>query len=113
VFQPHLFSRTRDLLYEFAVSFGAARRVVVTGIYAAREAPLPGVDAGQLAEAIRSAAPGTEVWYLPEKEEIAAALAERLEPGEVVLTLGAGDIRRVGEELVQLLSGQHSEAGRA
>jgi UDP-N-acetylmuramate--alanine ligase len=103
VFQPHLFSRTRDLMSEFAASFGEARRVVVTGIYAAREAPLPGVDAGQLAEAIRASGGGAEVWYLPRAEEIAPALAERLEPGELVLTLGAGDIRRVGEELVGLL----------
>jgi UDP-N-acetylmuramate--alanine ligase len=103
IFQPHLYSRTRDLLEEFAASFGAARRVVVTEIYAAREAPLPGVDAGQLATAIRAVNPAAEVWYLPRMAEIAPALAERVTPGEVVLTLGAGDIRWVGEELVERL----------
>jgi UDP-N-acetylmuramate--alanine ligase len=103
VFQPHLYSRTRDLLPEFAASFDQASRVVVTEIYAAREAPLPGVDAGQLAAAIARARPGIEVEYLPDKTAIAPWLATRLAPGELVLTLGAGDIRRVGEELVERL----------
>jgi UDP-N-acetylmuramate--alanine ligase len=103
VFQPHLYSRTRDLLAEFARSFDAVDRVVVTDIYAAREEPIPGVDAGQLVDAIRAHAPDLEVHHLPRKEEIAPWLADRLRPGEVVITLGAGDVRQVGEKLVELL----------
>jgi UDP-N-acetylmuramate--alanine ligase len=106
VFQPHLYSRTRDQMEEFARSFAPADRVVITDIYAAREAPIPGVDAGQLAEAIRRRQPGREVHYIPRKEEIAPWLVERVTPGEVVLVLGAGDVRRVGEHLVELLRKQ-------
>lgn len=105
VFQPHLYSRTRDLMAEFAASFTLARRVIVTAIYPAREAPIPGVDAGRLADAIRARGDRQEVAYLPCKEEIAPWLVERLAPGEVVLTLGAGDIRQVGEQLLRRLNG--------
>jgi UDP-N-acetylmuramate--alanine ligase len=106
VFQPHLYSRTRDQMEEFARSFAPADRVIITDIYAAREAPIPGVDAGQLAEAIRRRQPAREVHYLPRKEEIAPWLAERVTPGDVVMVLGAGDVRRVGEDLVELLRKQ-------
>jgi UDP-N-acetylmuramate--alanine ligase len=106
VFQPHLYSRTRDQMQEFARSFAPADRVIITDIYAAREAPIPGVDAGQLAEAIRQREPSRDVHYIPRKEEIAPWLAERVMPGEVVLVLGAGDVRRVGEHLVELLGKQ-------
>jgi UDP-N-acetylmuramate--alanine ligase len=106
VFQPHLYSRTRDQMQEFARSFAPADRVIITDIYAAREAPIPGVDAGQLAEAIRQLEPSRDVHYIPQKEEIAPWLAARVTPGEVVLVLGAGDVRRVGEDLMELLGKQ-------
>jgi UDP-N-acetylmuramate--alanine ligase len=103
VFQPHLYSRTRDQMEAFAASFAAADRVVITDIYAAREDPIPGVSAAQLADAIRTRGNPREVVYIPQKDEIAPWLAERLHGSESVLVLGAGDIRTVGEALVKQL----------
>jgi UDP-N-acetylmuramate--alanine ligase len=100
VFQPHLYSRTQQLMPEFADSFALAECVIVTDIYPAREAPIPGVTAEALAAAIREREPAKEVQYVGPKEAAVPILAEALRPGDVVLTLGAGDIREVGEALV-------------
>jgi UDP-N-acetylmuramate--alanine ligase len=112
VFQPHLYSRTRDQMEAFATSFAAADRVVITDIYAAREEPIPGVSAAQLADAIRERS-GREVVFIPQKEEIAPWLAERLWDRESVLVLGAGDVREVGEALVSLLRERSGEQERS
>ena len=103
IFQPHLFSRTQQLMHEFAGSFQHADRVIICDIYPAREAPIPGVTAEALAEAIREREPGKEVLYVTPKEHVVAELIERIRPGEAVLTLGAGDIRSVGEALLEEL----------
>jgi UDP-N-acetylmuramate--alanine ligase len=103
VFQPHLFSRTQQLMEEFAGSFGDADRVIVCDIYPAREAPIPGVTAELLAERIQAREPGKEVRCISPKEQVAELLANELHPGEAVLTLGAGDIRAVGEALIARL----------
>jgi UDP-N-acetylmuramate--alanine ligase len=104
VFQPHLYSRTQLLLDDFARSFARADRVVITEIYAAREEPMPGVSGARLVEAIQRHLPGKEVHFIPAKEDIALWLAENARAGDVVLTLGAGDIREAGEKLVRVLS---------
>jgi UDP-N-acetylmuramate--alanine ligase len=103
VFQPHLYSRTQQLMAEFAASFAQADRVIVTDIYPAREAPIPGVSAEALVAAIRVCEPGKEVRYVGPKEAVVPILAEEAQPGDAVLTLGAGDIRVVGEALVARL----------
>jgi UDP-N-acetylmuramate--alanine ligase len=111
VFQPHLFSRTQQLMDEFATSFGDADRVIITDIYPAREAPIPGVTAEALAEAIREREPGKVVSFVASKEAIASLLAGEVRSGEAVLTLGAGDIRSVGEALVEALEGRERLKG--
>jgi UDP-N-acetylmuramate--alanine ligase len=103
VFQPHLFSRTQQLMEEFAGSFRDADRVIVCDIYPAREAPIPGITAELLTERIRAREPGKEVRYVSPKERVTDMLANELIPGEAVLTLGAGDIRAVGEALIARL----------
>ena len=103
VFQPHLFSRTQQLMAEFAAGFSLADRVVITDIYPAREAPIPGVTGEALAAAIRAREPQKEVRFVSPKEAIVPLLMELLRPGDVVLTFGAGDIRQVGEALVAAL----------
>ncbi len=107
VFQPHLFSRTQQLMDEFAASFGDADRVILTDIYPAREAPIPGVTAAALAAALQAHAPGKDVRYIASKEAIVAFLAAEARPGDAVLVLGAGDIRDVGERLVAALDQQN------
>lgn len=100
VFQPHLYSRTVYLLEEFASSFDDADLVIITDVYPAREVRWPGVDGSLLVTAIKQGCNGKPVEYVPHLADIAPRLEELLEPGDLVLTLGAGDIREVALELM-------------
>ena len=97
VFQPHLFSRTQALASEFGEALGAADLVIVTDIYPAREAPIPGVTGQSVAELVGG---GAETYYVPALDDVAIQLAPRLRSGDLVLTLGAGTITRLGQELL-------------
>jgi UDP-N-acetylmuramate--alanine ligase len=101
VFQPHLYTRTELLYLEFGQALSAADRVVVTDVYAAREAPIPGVSGELIVKAV--AKDQDEVFYAPHRADLAALLAELVEPGDLVLTMGAGDITLVPTELAALL----------
>ena len=96
VFQPHTFSRTRNLLTEMANSFAAADQVVVTDIYAAREKD----DGTVKAADIVAASPHPAICHAGGLVESAEYLAERVQPGDVVVVLGAGDSYRIGELLL-------------
>jgi len=111
VFQPHRYTRTRDLLSEFATAFNDADLLVVLGIYAASEEPIPGVSGEALAQAIRSHG-HRDVTFVERRADAAAALLPRLREGDLVLTLGAGDVTQVGPELLQLLA-PAQQGGRA
>lgn len=104
VFQPHRYSRTRDLFERFLTSFYAADRVLVTDIYPAGEAPLPEVSAEVLAEGIRVHG-HKGVTYLPDLESLPERLQSLLNPGDLVVTLGAGNVWQVGVELLRRLQG--------
>lgn len=99
-FQPHLYSRTRDLQHEFAVALGAADVLFLCDIYGAREAPEPGVTSALIGERIDSS---VVRWHGP-RTEVARALASFVHAGDVVITMGAGDITRAGPELLAALS---------
>lgn len=99
VFQPHLFSRTRDFLNEFVESFDKADAVILTDIYAAREEPIPGVDAADIVRGIQKRTPGKPV-ELVNLDNIPARLQDITQEGDVVITMGAGDIRRAGVEFL-------------
>lgn len=101
VFQPHLYTRTRDFADEFGRALALADRVFVTDVYPAREAPIPGVTGALVAEAARRA--GASVDYVAERAEVARAVAAALRPGDLCLTLGAGDLDRAAREIVALL----------
>jgi UDP-N-acetylmuramate--alanine ligase len=103
VFQPHRYSRTRDLLPEFATAFNDADVLVLSEIYAAGEEPIPGVSGDALAEQIRAHG-HREVVFVPDRPGLAAATRERVRRGDLVLTLGAGDVTQVGPELLQMLA---------
>lgn len=109
-FQPHRYTRTQKLMAEFADSFGDADVVFVTDIYAAGEAPIPGVDGAALTEGIRRVK-GTDVFFVPSLAELAQALAERARPGDLVLTMGAGNVRETAAMLLAHL--HHEEAAPA
>jgi len=102
-FQPHLYSRTKALATEFGAALAAADEVIVLDVYPARERPVgpfAGVSGRMVAEAAADHAGGRPVWWLPDAELAARALRPRLGEGDLVLTIGAGDIFRLAESLV-------------
>lgn len=101
VFQPHLYSRTRDFALEFGRALALADHVWVTDVFPAREEPIPGVDGGVVARAAVRA--GALVSEHPELEGLARAVAADARSGDVVVTLGAGSIEKVAPELKALL----------
>jgi UDP-N-acetylmuramate--alanine ligase len=100
-FQPHLFSRTRDFAREFGAALAAADAVFLADIYPAREHPIPGVTSSLVADAL-VAAGGTLEWQ-GDRSQLADALADAVREGDVVLTVGAGDITKTGPELLERL----------
>jgi UDP-N-acetylmuramate--alanine ligase len=102
VFQPHLFSRTRDFARGFGESLAVADAVVVTDVFPAREDPIPGITGRTIFDAVKSAG-GRDVMYVEALSDVVGALRERLREGDVVLTLGAGSIETVGPELIASL----------
>jgi len=99
VFQPHLYSRTEAHGEAFGIVLASADLVVVAPIYAAREEPIPGVTGEVVANAARSA--GVPVEWVPDYAGLAPALQELVQAGDVVLTLGAGDITKIGPQLLR------------
>jgi UDP-N-acetylmuramate--alanine ligase len=102
VFQPHRYSRTQALFKEFLAAFYDADVLVLTDIYPAGEDRIEGVEAKSLFEGIREYG-HKDVTYIPNKKEIAEHLLRILKPGDLVMTLGAGDITQVSDELLNLL----------
>jgi UDP-N-acetylmuramate--alanine ligase len=102
IFQPHRFTRTRDLFDEFLTAFEGADRLVLTEIYPAGEDPISGMTGEALYQAIKRKG-HLDVEFVPDKNQIVPQLAEKLNSGEIALTLGAGDIYKVGEALVEAL----------
>ena len=102
LFQPHRYSRTHGLLREFSTAFYDADLLYVTEIYAAGEAPIEGVSAATLIDSIQAHGQ-KQVFPAPELQKIAALVTPVLEPGDVVLSLGAGSIWQVGEQILKHL----------
>jgi len=105
VFQPHLYSRTLDFAAAFGEALAAADHVVVMDVYAAREDPVPGVTGALVADAVGLS--GGRVAYVPSWSAVAAEVASRVSTGDLVLTVGAGDVTMIGREVLALLDGAH------
>jgi UDP-N-acetylmuramate--alanine ligase len=105
VFQPHLYSRTVDLLAGYADAFVDADLVVITDVYGAREAPRPGVSGLLVVRAVLDAHPQTQMAYMPTRADIIEYLHRRLRPGDLCLTLGAGDLTTLPDELLGTVPG--------
>lgn len=103
LFQPHRYTRTRDLLDEFTHAFDQADLLFLTEIYAASEQPIPGVSGAQLAETVRAAG-HPSVTFVGQKETLPDQVLPHLKPGDLVMTLGAGDIWKAGTGLLARLS---------
>jgi len=100
VFQPHRYTRTKLLLDKFAEAFEAADYIIITDIYPAGETPLEGVSAEAVFEKIRERCKDKPAYYLP-KDKIGESLLASLKPRDLVITLGAGDITKVSDELAR------------
>ncbi|MBX3119075.1 MAG: D-alanine--D-alanine ligase [Fimbriimonadaceae bacterium] len=98
VFQPHLYSRTKDLIPQFAEALSAADHVVITDIYPAREAPIPGVSSARIAEKVQAS-----VDYVPVRHLLPRFVAAKAQPGDVILAMGAGNISEFGGALIKEL----------
>lgn len=101
-FQPHRYSRTHHLFDELTRAFNRADVVLISDVYAAGEEPIEGATSKSLVEAIRAHG-HRDVTWVPERTDLAGAILERLQPGDVVITLGAGDITKTGPELLTRL----------
>lgn len=100
-FQPHRYSRTRDSLSEFGPAFESADQIILTDIYSAGEATIAGVTNEILLSKIKDCSP-LDARYIP-RDKLSAFLAGHLQPDDVLVTMGAGDITKVGPEVLQLL----------
>jgi UDP-N-acetylmuramate--alanine ligase len=105
VFQPHLYSRTRDFAKEFAAALEPADSVVLMEVYGAREDPIPGVSSELVAEELRALRPGADVEVVSSWSAVAGEAAGRAHPGDLVLTVGAGDVTMLGPEILRALQG--------
>jgi UDP-N-acetylmuramate--alanine ligase len=99
VFQPHRYTRTKDLMDEFASAFTDADTVVVLPIYAASEEPIPGVTAEVLANRIQ----GPAVQFAPEFAAAVATITEQAREGDLILTLGAGNVSQLAPQILAAL----------
>ncbi len=104
-FQPHRYTRTHLLMDEFATCFNDADVLFVTDVYAAGEDPIAGATGDRLAEAVRACG-HRDVTFVKSRSEVAKALEARVQPGDIVITQGAGDINQCGAELLALLKGE-------
>jgi UDP-N-acetylmuramate--alanine ligase len=103
LFQPHLYSRTRHLARELAAALAAADAVAVADVYPARERPLPGVTGKLVVDALAERRPGMPLAWTPACEDGARFLAQHARPGDRILTVGAGDVDRCAELILELL----------
>jgi UDP-N-acetylmuramate--alanine ligase len=106
VFQPHRYTRTEALRQEFLTAFDEADVLVVMDIYAAGEAPIPGVSALDLAEGIRAHGHRNVTYLGSDRARIAAHVCEISRPGDLVLTLGAGDVSQLGPDILRRLEAE-------
>jgi UDP-N-acetylmuramate--alanine ligase len=105
VFQPHLYSRTRDFYQDFGRAFFSADILIVTDVYPAREQPIPGVSGEMIVSAARQFG-HKSVHYIQDKKEIPGYLMKIKKLGDIIITMGAGDIWKYGEEFIDQLKSQ-------
>ena len=104
VFQPHRYTRTQAMWRALGESLTAADLVVLLDVYGAGEPPIPGVTGKLVVDALTEAAPGKRVVYLPHRSDVVPFLASEVRRGDLVLTLGAGDITMVGDATLERLN---------
>jgi UDP-N-acetylmuramate--alanine ligase len=101
IFQPHTYTRTLALHDEFAEALAEADQVVLAEIYAAREKNTHNISSRSVLDKMKANDPATEVWFFETFEEIADFVLANAQPGDLVITMGAGDIYKVGEMILE------------
>lgn len=104
VFQPHRYSRTAALGADFGAAFGDADRIVLMDVYSAGEQPVPGVSGKTVLDALLEHAPRARAAYFPHRANVAAYVEGRVRRGDLVMTMGAGDVTTLGPEIVRALA---------
>jgi UDP-N-acetylmuramate--alanine ligase len=110
LFQPHRYSRTEAFTAEFGEAFADADRVVLMDVYSAGETPIPGVSGKTVLDSVLTRHPRAQAAYLPHRADIVGFLASRVRPGDLVFTMGAGDVTALGPELLEALSDGSGDA---
>lgn len=103
LFQPHRYSRTEAFADDFGVAFDHADHIVLMDVYSAGEPPIPGVSGKSIVDAVLRSRPRSGVAYLPHRTDVVPYLASRVRPGDLVMTMGAGDVTSIGPELASAL----------
>jgi len=103
LFQPHRYSRTEALAADFGEAFGDADKIVLLDVYSAGETPIPGVSGKTLLDSLLRAHPRAQVAYLPHRADVVGYVADRTHKGDIVFTMGAGDVTTIGPELLRAL----------
>lgn len=106
LFQPHRYSRTQSLADDFACAFDAADSLLVMDVYAAGEAPIAGVSGKLVCDAVNARGHVGEAAYVPDKQSVVETVLEAVRPGDLVITMGAGDVTGFGPRIVEALSGR-------
>ncbi len=101
IFQPHRYTRTRDLMGDFSVSFSDADKVFLMDIYPAGERPIEGVSSEVLYNSLVKIIDRQSVFYIPERERLIEKVMEELRESDILLTMGAGDVWKIGEEIMK------------
>lgn len=109
IFQPHRYSRTEALGDAFGAAFEDADRVVLMDVYSAGEAPIPGVSGKTVLDALLLHDARTQAAYFPHRADIEGYVASRVRPGDLVMTMGAGDVTTIGPEIVRALEARAQE----
>jgi UDP-N-acetylmuramate--alanine ligase len=112
VFQPHRYSRTLHLGRQLGEALASADRVVVTDVYGAGEQPIPGVSGRIVLDGVLQARPRAQVAYLPKPGDVPSFLVARSEPGDLVLTIGAGDVTMLADDVINALLERVSQGRR-
>ncbi len=107
IFQPHLFSRTRIFAGQFGAALSQADEVLVMDVYAAREDPEPGVTGAMVADAV----PGGRAQFVPDRARLPSLAAGLAKPGDIILTMGAGDVTALGPQLIAALRERSGDGG--
>ena len=99
-FQPHRYSRTESLASEFGPAFDDADELVVLDVFSAGEMPIPGVSGKTVVNAVRAHRPDAKASYVPERHAVVDHMVQTAEPGDLIITMGAGDVTLLGPAIV-------------